>query len=237
MLLELSDISVSYGAVQAVSDISITLAAGEVVALVGSNGAGKSSTLKAILGLERARGRLLLDREDLSAASSVVRVERGIALSPEGRHVFPRMTIRENLELGTIPRTRGQMETLIEEMLDLFPRLRERIGQLAGSMSGGEQQMLAIARALMSRPKVLLLDEPTLGLAPIIVDQIGDLILALKARGLGVILAEQNAEMALGRADRAYVMENGRIIKAGRARDIATDKAVMEAYLGFTEGV
>jgi ABC-type branched-subunit amino acid transport system ATPase component len=213
----------------------IVVDAGEVVALVGSNGAGKSSTLKAILGLQRATGRISLDGEDLSGASSMVRVERGVALSPEGRHVFPQMSVRENLELGAIPRTRADMAALTEEMLGLFPRLRERFDQLAGSMSGGEQQMLAIARALMSRPKVLLLDEPTLGLAPIIVDRIADLALALKAKGLGVLLAEQNAEMALGVADRAYVMENGRVAKQGRAREIATDKAVMEAYLGFSE--
>ncbi|MDQ0137732.1 branched-chain amino acid transport system ATP-binding protein [Neorhizobium galegae] len=232
-MLSLSNVSVSYGPIAAVSSLSLQLAAGEVVALVGSNGAGKSSTLKAILGLEKSKGTITLEGQDISSAYSVVRVERGIALSPEGRHVFPAMTVRENLELGVIGRTRQDEAQLTEEMLQLFPRLRERIGQRASSMSGGEQQMLAIARALMSRPKVLMLDEPTLGLAPIIVDQIADLVLALKARGISVLLAEQNSEMALSVADRAYVMETGRIVKSGNAAAIASDPAVMEAHLGF----
>lgn len=232
-MLSLSNITVEYGPIQAVTGLSLDLAEGEIVALVGSNGAGKSSTLKTILGLEKSKGSIMLDGEDLSFASSVVRVERGIALSPEGRHVFPTMTVRENLQLGVIARTRKDETALTEEMLDLFPRLKERIEQLAGSMSGGEQQMLAIARAMMSRPKVLMLDEPTLGLAPIIVDQISDFVLSLKARRIAVLLAEQNSEMALGVADRAYVMETGRVIKSGDAASIAKDPAVMEAYLGF----
>ncbi len=233
-MLSLSNVSVSYGPIQAVSDLSLQLAAGEVVALVGSNGAGKSSTLKAILGLEKSKGTISLEGQDISTATSVVRVERGIALSPEGRHVFPAMTVRENLELGVIRRSRQDQAKLTDDMLQLFPRLRERIGQITGSMSGGEQQMLAIARALMSRPKVLMLDEPTLGLAPIIVDQIADLVLALKARGISVLLAEQNSEMALSVSDRAYVMETGRVVKSGEAAAMARDPAIMEAYLGFT---
>lgn len=232
-MLSLSNFTVKYGSILAVGGLTLELPAGEVVALVGSNGAGKSSTLKAVLGLEKASGSIRLDGADLSAASSMVRVTSGIALSPEGRHVFPSMTVRENLHLGVIARTRQDEAALTDEMLDLFPRLRERVGQLAGSMSGGEQQMLAIARAMMSRPKVLMLDEPTLGLAPIIVDQIADFVLTLKSRGIAVLLAEQNSEMALGVADRAYVMETGRIVKSGDAQVIARDPAVIEAYLGF----
>lgn len=233
-MLRLEEVNISYGAVNAARGLNLTVAAGEVVALIGANGAGKSSTLKAVLGLVRSKGAMQFENRDIALLPSFARVEAGIALSPEGRHVFPQMSVAENLELGLIPRTMRDRAALTEEMLVLFPRLRERFGQAAGSLSGGEQQMLAIARALMSRPKLLMLDEPTLGLAPIIVDQIGELVLSLKARGLGILLSEQNAEMALGAADRAYVMETGCIVKSGPSAIIHADPAVREAYLGFS---
>jgi branched-chain amino acid transport system ATP-binding protein len=232
-VLWLDNLSVNYGPVRAVRDISLKVGAGEIVALVGANGAGKSSTMKAILGLAESAGSILLDGDDISAASSSDRVRKGIALSPEGRHVFPQMSVVENLQLGTLKRTVAKQGHLVEEMFDLFPRLRERARQQAGSMSGGEQQMLAIARALMSEPRIFMLDEPTLGLAPIIVDQIAELLIKLRSRNLGLLLAEQNAEMALEVADRAYVMETGSIVKEGPSTAIAADPTVREAYLGF----
>lgn len=232
-MLWLDNLSVNYGPVRAVRDISLKVGAGEIVALVGANGAGKSSTMKAILGLAESAGAIYLDGDDISATSSSDRVRKGIALSPEGRHVFPQMSVVENLQLGTIKRTVAKQGQLVEEMFDLFPRLRERARQQAGSMSGGEQQMLAIARALMSEPRIFMLDEPTLGLAPIIVDQIAELLIKLRSRNLGLLLAEQNAEMALEVADRAYVMETGSIVKEGSSTAIAADPTVREAYLGF----
>ncbi|MCB1461234.1 MAG: ABC transporter ATP-binding protein [Nitratireductor sp.] len=231
-MLKCIDLSVSYGPVPALARLNLSVAAGEVVALVGANGAGKSSCLKAMMGLVPGKGGLELDGKDISAATTRSRVEAGLALSPEGRHVFPEMSVMENLELGCIPRARARYHDLVEEMLTLFPRLRERQKQAAGSLSGGEQQMLAIGRALMSEPKVILLDEPTLGLAPIIVDQIADLINDLRERGIAVLLAEQNAEMALGVADTACVLETGMLVKTGAAREIAQDSSVRSAYLG-----
>lgn len=234
-MLQLDGLSVHYGPVRAVSDLSLVVKGGEVVALVGANGAGKSATLHAVLGMAKSIGTIRLDGMDISKQAVHQRIESGLALSPEGRHVFPEMTVRENLELGAVRRTAGAVKELVEEMMTIFPRLRERISQRAGSMSGGEQQMLAIARALMSKPKVLMLDEPTLGLAPLIVDQIGELVVALKARGLAVLLSEQNAEMALEVADRAYVIESGRVVKSGDSGTIKSDPAVRAAYLGFEE--
>lgn len=233
-MLQLENVTIAYGAVNAVRRLDMTVGAGEIVTLVGANGAGKSSTLKAVLGLVKAQGRMAFDGQDIGRLPTHGRVEAGIALSPEGRHVFPQMSVGENLELGVIPRTQSQRASLLEEMLSLFPRLRERIQQPAGSLSGGEQQMLAIARALMSKPRLLMLDEPTLGLAPIIVDQLGDIVLALKANGISILLSEQNAEMALAVADRAYVMETGTIVKSGSSSAIQSDPAVREAYLGFS---
>jgi branched-chain amino acid transport system ATP-binding protein len=232
-MLELERLSVNYGPVRAVNEISLTVGAGEIVALVGANGAGKSSTMKAIVGLAEATGSIRFDGKDISETSSTQRVGDGIALSPEGRHVFAQMSVLENLQLGTVARTQFRQAALTEEMFDLFPRLRERSTQRAGSMSGGEQQMLAIARALMSEPKIFILDEPTLGLAPIIVDQIAELLVKLRQRKLGLLLAEQNAEMALEVADRAYVMETGAIVKDGPSATIAADPAIQKAYLGF----
>jgi branched-chain amino acid transport system ATP-binding protein len=230
-MLEIRDLSVFYGRVPAVKRVSFHIRKGEAVALIGANGAGKSSILKGILGLARASGGILLDGDELSAQPCHRRVARGVALSPEGRHVFPRMSVAQNLKLGFL--SGGDADALTEDMFGLFPRLRERRGQLAGSMSGGEQQMLAIARALMSRPKVLMLDEPTLGLAPIIVAQLREVLRALVDRGVAVLLAEQNAEMALAATDRAYVLENGTMIAEGRSADLVRDPAVRQAYLGL----
>jgi branched-chain amino acid transport system ATP-binding protein len=232
-MLRLDSLSVNYGPVRAVRGMSLTVGAGEIVALVGANGAGKSSTMKAILGLAQSTGAIFFEDKDISATPSTHRVRNGIALSPEGRHVFAQMSVLENLRLGSVGRTRSRQAALVEEMFDLFPRLRERAAQRAGSMSGGEQQMLAIARALMSEPKIFMLDEPTLGLAPIVVDQIAELLVKLRQRKLGLLLAEQNAEMALEVADRAYVMETGAIVKEGPSATIEADPAVQKAYLGF----
>lgn len=230
-MLELSGVSVTYEKVRAVENIAITVAPGEAVALIGANGAGKSSILKAILGLAASSGSIRVDGHELAGIPSHLRVARGVALSPEGRHVFPQMTVLENLEMGLA--SGGDFRSLTDDMFGLFPRLRERSGQLAGSMSGGEQQMLAIGRALMSRPKVLMLDEPTLGLAPIVVDQLRELIGILKARGMTILLAEQNAEMALAATDRAYVLETGRLTKSGPSASLAADPAIRSAYLGL----
>lgn len=229
-MLELSGLCVTYGKVRAVEGVSLTAASGEAIALIGANGAGKSSVLKAILGLATSSGSVRIDGTEITGQPSHVRVASGVALSPEGRHVFPRMTVLENLEMGFIG---GDYRALCEDMLTLFPRLRERQSQFAGSMSGGEQQMLAIARALMSRPKVLMLDEPTLGLAPLVVDQIRALIGVLTARGMTVLLAEQNAEMALAATDRAYVLETGHVTATGSSMDLAADSAIRRAYLGL----
>lgn len=232
-MLRLDKLSVNYGPVRAVNGMSLTVDSGEIVALVGANGAGKSSTMKAIVGLAPSTGGIYFEDKDISATSSTQRVASGIALSPEGRHVFAQMSVLENLQLGTVARTQSRQAALVEDMFDLFPRLRERATQRAGSMSGGEQQMLAIARALMSEPKIFILDEPTLGLAPIIVDQIAELLVKLRQRKLGLLLAEQNAEMALELSDRAYVMETGVVVKEGASATIAADPAVQKAYLGF----
>ena len=232
-MLELSAISVRYGPVQAVHGISIAVAAGEVVALVGANGAGKSSVLKAVLGLAPAAGRIRFAGQDLAGVPTHRRVARGIALSPEGRQVFADMTVAENLALGHPARGGPASAARARALASLFPRLAERMAQRAGRMSGGEQQMLAIARALMSSPKLLMLDEPTLGLAPIVVDELSLLLGRLKAEGLAILLAEQNAEMALGCSDRAYVLENGVERRTGVSRELLGDPAIRNAYLGL----
>jgi branched-chain amino acid transport system ATP-binding protein len=232
-MLQISGLSIRYGAVTAVDGVDLAVRAGEVVALIGANGAGKSSILKGVLGLAASTGDVSVGGTPLAGLPTHARVRAGVALSPEGRHVFPQMTVRENLELGAPKGAGAHVAALVEEMYALFPRLRERAGQRAGSLSGGEQQMLAIGRALMSRPKVLMLDEPTLGLAPIIVDQIAGLLALLKARGMAVLLAEQNAEMALAAADRATVLETGRVVTEGPAATLGADPAIRRAYLGL----
>ena len=231
--LRLENVAIRYGAVQAVHGMSLSVNAGEVLALVGANGAGKSSILKGILGIAPATGSMTLEGRQLESLPTHERVAAGIALSPEGRHVFGGMSVEENLDLGALGRDAASVAALKRDMFELFPRLAERRPQRAGSMSGGEQQMLAIARALMSAPKVLMLDEPTLGLAPIIVDQLVELLGVLKKRGLAILLAEQNAEMALDASDRACVIELGHIVRESESHALREDPAIQEAYLGM----
>lgn len=236
--LEVAGLEVRYGAVRAVDGMSLRLAAGEVVALLGANGAGKSSALKALMALVPHRAASLrLDGCNLAAASTRERLDAGISLSPEGRHVFPRLTVRENLDLGCPGRPSTTTVERREAMHALFPRLRERGAQAAGSLSGGEQQMLAIARAVMAGPRVLLLDEPTMGLAPIVVRELSAAIRHFRDQGVAVLLAEQNAEMALGVADRGYVVQNGRIVAEDDAPALRVSPSVREAFLGLSKTI
>jgi branched-chain amino acid transport system ATP-binding protein len=234
MLLQLERVNIFYGAIHALRDVSLSVNAGEVVALIGANGAGKSTTLRAITGLRTpASGRVLFDGEEIGGRAAHTLVSRGISMAPEGRGIFANLTVLENLEMGAyLQKDAAQIARDLERGFTLFPRLKERIKQRAGTLSGGEQQMLAIARALMSRPKLLLLDEPSLGLAPIVCQTIFQTIDDIKASGMTVLLVEQNANAALRHADRAYVLETGAIILGGTASDVAGDKRVREAYLG-----
>ena len=232
-MLTIDSLSVFYGSIRAVDGASLRVDAGETVALIGSNGAGKSTLLKTISGLMRARsGTISYAGSDITRASTDRIVALGISQCPEGRRVFGRMTVRENLVLGGIGRPAADADRDIERMLELFPRLRERLTQSAGTLSGGEQQMLAIARALMSKPRLLILDEPSLGLAPLMVELVFRIIDDLKAQGLTMLLVEQNVHHALDSADRAYVMETGRIILEGPAEAIRHDPRVEQSYLG-----
>lgn len=234
-LLELDAVHVSYGAVHAVRGVSITVAPGEVVTIIGANGAGKSTLLNAVAGLHpTTAGRILLDGRDLGRVPAHKRVGLGLALSPEGRRVFPDQSVRDNLVLGGYGRRHGTRpaEARLAHLLGLFPRLRERQQQAAGTLSGGEQQMLAIARALMSEPKLLLLDEPSLGLAPMVVQDVFRIIRTLRDLGLTIVLVEQMASEALAVADRAYVIETGRITMAGKGSDLLSDPRIRAAYLG-----
>jgi branched-chain amino acid transport system ATP-binding protein len=234
MLLELDNITLLYGHIQALHGISLTVGQGEIVALIGANGAGKSTTMRAISGLRPiAQGSIKFDGEDISKLRADLRVVRGVSQSPEGRGIFPGMTVRENLEMGAYTRrNRAEIDQDMERVFGLFPRLKEREKQAGGTMSGGEQQMLAVGRALMSRPKLLLLDEPSMGLAPILIQQIFDIIVEINQQGTTVLLVEQNAQQALSRAHRAYVLETGRIVKEGTGAELLNDPAVKDAYLG-----
>ena len=232
-MIELVDLHVHYGNIRALEGISLRVSTGELVALIGSNGAGKSTTLKAISGLIRpSGGSILFEGQDITRASTDRIVGLGISHCPEGRRIFGRLTVRENLVLGGISRPLGEVREDIERMADLFPRLQERMGQAGGTLSGGEQQMLAIARALMSRPRLLILDEPSLGLAPIMVERIFEVIDDLKRDGLTILLVEQNVHHALDSADRAYVLETGRITLEGPADVLRHDPKVEQSYLG-----
>jgi branched-chain amino acid transport system ATP-binding protein len=234
-MLNLDSVNVSYGAIQAVRGVSIEVPKGEVVTIIGANGAGKSTLLKSIVGLEPvAAGRVVLDGRDITATPPHRRTALGVALSPEGRGVFPDQSVRDNLLLGAYSRKNDttRTEEKIERSFGLFPRLRERQEQFAGTLSGGEQQMLAIARALMSEPKLLLLDEPSLGLAPLIIKDIFKTIRTLRETGLTILLVEQMANQALGVADHAYVLETGRITHQGKGSDLLNDPKVRAAYLG-----
>ena len=233
-VLEISDVHVYYGAIHALKGISLDVRQGEIVTLIGANGAGKSTTLRAINGLNRPRqGTIRFQDRDITGAAPHAIVKGGIAQSPEGRRLFPRMSVTENLEMGAFQR--DDKENFAEDMervFDLFPRLKERRTQKAGTMSGGEQQMCAIGRALMARPKLLLLDEPSMGLAPIFVERIFETVVEVNKQGTPVLLVEQNALMALEVANRGYVMETGRIALEGPASELQTNEQVRATYLG-----
>ncbi len=233
-MLTLENVHVSYGAIRALQNVSLQINAGEIVTLIGANGAGKSTTLRAISGLVPANaGRILMEGKDITLSPADKIVKLGIGHSPEGRRVFANMTVRENLELGAYTRSdRAGIKQDFDRALSLFPRLQERIGQNAGTLSGGEQQMLAMGRALMARPKLLLLDEPSLGLAPFLVRDIFQIIRDINAQGTTVLLVEQNAHMALGVAHRGYVLETGSIVMADEAKALLANDAVKKAYLG-----
>ena len=232
-LLKVDDINVYYGAIHAIKGISFEVYPDEIVTLIGANGAGKSTTLNTIAGLLRPRtGSVTFDGVNLASIPSSKVVSHGMALCPEGRRIFQQMTVRENLEMGGYTRPASEIPGSMEEMFTRFPRLKEREKQISGTLSGGEQQMLAMARALMSKPKLLMLDEPSMGLAPILVEQIFDIVKELHQSGVTVLLVEQNAQMALSIADRAYVLETGRISMEGPAQELLTNDNVRKAYLG-----
>ncbi len=233
-LLQIDNLEVSYGAIKALHGVSMTVAEGEIVTLIGSNGAGKTTLLRAVSGLLRPRGgRVTFQGQPIHTLQPYEIVSRGISHSPEGRQVFPEMSVRENLLLGAYQRRdSAEIRRDVEKAYALFPILRERMGQKAGTLSGGEQQMLAMGRALMARPKLLLLDEPSLGLAPLIVRKIFAIIRDISATGTTIFLVEQNAHMALSVATRGYVMQTGRIIKEDSAKNLLADPAVKAAYLG-----
>ena len=232
-LLKVDDIHVYYGAIHAIKGVSFEVNEGEIVTLIGANGAGKSTTLNTVAGLLRPRsGSITFDGKNLSTIPAAKTVSLGMALCPEGRRIFQQMTVKENLEMGGYTRPPKEVPESIEEMFTRFPRLKEREKQIAGTLSGGEQQMLAIARAMMSKPRLLMLDEPSMGLAPILVEQIFDIIKELHAAGVTILLVEQNAQMALSIADRAYVLETGNVSKTGPAIELLHDDDVRKAYLG-----
>jgi branched-chain amino acid transport system ATP-binding protein len=232
-LLEVAGIRTRYGAIEALKGVSLTVDAGEVVTLIGANGAGKSTALRSISGLTpAATGTITFDGEDITRVPPDEIVTRGIALSPEGRRCFPRMTVRENLELGAYRRRGPGVTQDLERVFTLFPRLKERAGQKAGTMSGGEQQMLAIGRAMMASPRLLLLDEPSLGIAPILVQRIYETIIEIHRLGVAILLVEQNANRALEAAGRGYVLETGRVVLADATAALRRDPRVQKAYLG-----
>jgi branched-chain amino acid transport system ATP-binding protein len=233
-LLEVSAVRARYGAIEALKGVSLTVGEGEVVTLIGSNGAGKSTTLRSIAGLTPAfAGRITYDGEDITGVPADEIVTRGIALSPEGRRCFARMSVRENLDLGAYRRRdAAAVAADMERVFSLFPRLKERVDQKAGTMSGGEQQMLAIGRALMASPRLLLLDEPSLGIAPVLVDRIYETIGEIHRSGVAILLVEQNASRALDAAGRGYVLETGRVVLADDTASLRNDPRVREAYLG-----
>ena len=231
-MLKIKDLVVSYGGIEAVKSISFDVPDGEIVTLIGANGAGKSTTLRIIAGLVKPKsGSIMFDGEELIGKSTEDIVKRGITLSPEGRHVFPDMTVLENLKVGAYTR-KDKYNDDIELIYTLFPRLKERHWQLAGTLSGGEQQMLAIGRAMMAKPKLLMLDEPSLGLAPLVVKGIFDIIQELNKQGVTILLVEQNANMALHVADNGYVLETGTISMKGTGLELLQNESVKEAYLG-----
>ena len=233
-VLELEDVHTYYGSIHALKGVSLTVREGEIVTLLGSNGAGKSTTLRSINGLNHPRkGRIRFQGEDITSAAPHTIVKRGVAQSPEGRRLFPRMTVLENLEMGAFQRTdRENLKDDVERVFRLFPRLAERAAQKAGTLSGGEQQMCAIGRALMARPKLLMLDEPSMGLAPIFVERIFETVVEINEQGTPILLVEQNALMALEVADRGYVLETGTVVLADSAKALRANEQVRKTYLG-----
>jgi branched-chain amino acid transport system ATP-binding protein len=231
-MLKVKQLKISYGGILAVNGIDLEVQSGELVSLIGSNGAGKTSTLKAIAGMISLHSGEVLFDEVHSSGKSYELLARGLALVPEGRGIFTRMTVLENLQMGAYSRTDQEIELDLEKMYTFFPRIKERLKQLAGTLSGGEQQMVAMARALMSRPKLLLLDEPSMGLSPILVDTIFAVIERIAKEGMTILLVEQNAQRALEISDRAYVLESGQITIQGNAEDLLKDPRVSAAYLG-----
>lgn len=231
-ILEIKDLVVSYGGIEAVKGISMEVPEGQIVTLIGSNGAGKSTTLKSIAGIVKPKNAsILLSGKEISGKSPDFIVSSGITLVPEGRRVFPNLTVLENLKMGAYLR-KDSIKADLEYVYDLFPRLKEREWQLAGTLSGGEQQMLAVARALMSKPRIIMMDEPSLGLAPLVVKDIFEIIKTINSQGITVLLIEQNANMALKIAHKAYVMETGRITLEGTGAELLANESVKEAYLG-----
>lgn len=234
MLLNVKDMKVAYGAIEAVRGIDISVEEGEIVTIIGSNGAGKSSTMNALAGLIKCKsGTIEFMGKDVTNASNTSLVQSGLVLVPEGRQVFDKMTVQENLALGAYLyyKEKERVSKQLKYVYEMFPRLKERENQLGGTLSGGEQQMLAVARALMSFPKLLMLDEPSLGLAPIIVTQIFEMLLEINRNGTTILLVEQNAKLALTISDRAYALETGRIVLSGDAQDLVNDPRVKDAYL------
>lgn len=232
-MLDVNDLRVGYGQAEVVHGVSFAIQPGECVSLIGPNGAGKSTILKAICGLlPILGGKISFDGQDIANLPGYRIAERGIAMCPEGRQVFPEMTVLENLRLGAYTRRRSDLSTDLDEMMQMFPRLRERARQLAGTLSGGEQEMVAIARALMARPKLCIFDEPSLGIAPRVVDEIEDTLRRIKQTGVTILLVEQSVSMALRVADRAYVLEAGQIVLAGSSAELADNESVQNAYLG-----
>ncbi|CAB4626645.1 MAG: ATP-binding cassette domain-containing protein [Actinobacteria bacterium] len=235
MLLEVNDLHVFYGRIEAIKGISFTVGEGEIVTLIGANGAGKTTTMRTISGVRTvAQGSIKFEGQDITKMAPHDRVKLGICQAPEGRGIFPGMTVRENLDMGTYVRGGNAAEKAadLEHVFHLFPRLQERITQLGGTLSGGEQQMLAIGRALMSRPRLLLLDEPSMGLAPMLIAQIFEIIKQINSEGISVLLVEQNATQALRTARRGYVLETGHVVKEGSGQLLLDDPAVRAAYLG-----
>ena len=232
-LLKVNDIHVYYGSIHAIKGVSFDVNEGEIVTLIGANGAGKSTTLNTVAGLLKPRtGSISFEGKDITGLSASKVVSLGMALCPEGRRVFQQMTVKENLEMGGYSRPPQEIPASLENVFSRFPRLKEREKQIAGTLSGGEQQMLAMGRALMSKPKLLMLDEPSMGLAPILVEQIFDIVKELNDAGTTILLVEQNAQMALSIADRAYVLGTGRITISGGAAEVLADDRVRAAYLG-----
>lgn len=233
-MLILNNISVNYGAIEALRGISMRVEKGEVVTLIGANGAGKTTTLRTITGLlEPRQGSITFEGDEIGGTATHKLVARGISMSPEGRGVFANLSVRENLQMGAyLQRNRSEIASDMTRVFEMFPRLKERESQKAGTLSGGEQQMLAMGRALMSRPRLLLLDEPSLGLAPLVVHTIFEAIDEIRSKGTTILLVEQNAHAALKHSDRAYVMETGEITMEGPSKDLANDPRIKEAYLG-----